>query len=176
MSFKIQKREKDRLSFFSGGEFDEADLDSSSDEEEENVDKKEELSFITKSTLKNSEEKVKLPSAKDVLEKQQNPDFLKHCGKKDIDWDRVVKNEIDKEDEVVITNTHAIPPPQSYEPSTDNIKPTLGETDEQEAKKKRGLEQDEGIRLIGTWSKSPIWKAPFAKSPLAKGPYSLEIN
>ena len=59
--------------------------------------------------------------------KKERPDFLKNKTGNDINWDKLTKDDTVAEEEVDLSNTHAIPPPQSYEPQTDNLKPTLGD-------------------------------------------------
>ena len=127
-----RKPAKDPFAYFnSGKDADIPNVDSESESDEENVivsdtdTTKNPVSYISKSGDSSAENK--LPSAEKALEETVKPKFLEsHKTKGHIDWEKHVKNDTLQEEEVSITNTHAIPPPKTYTPETEPIKPTLG--------------------------------------------------
>ena len=117
--------------------------DSDETDEDENKAVSDAPSFISKPTKCNEEtddSKPSLPSAKTVLENKTKPEFLEKRNVKDIDWDKIVKNDtvIDTDDDSVL-NTNKMPPPKSYDPVTEKIKPTLGETEQNSLKRTQGI-------------------------------------
>ena len=106
------------------------DSDFSTDDEEsydetvKNEDKADEPTFISKSSEKECTN-TSLPAPN--FEKVQKPSFLDDKTKRDIDWDKIVRDNTKTEDIPDITNTNAMPPPKSYEPQTDKLKPTIGD-------------------------------------------------
>ena len=104
------------------------DSDFSTDEsasDEETQEKSNETNgpdYISKSAEKICADALPPPD----FEKVQKPSFLDDKTQKVIDWDKIAKNNT-SEDTVDIKNTNAMPPPKSYEPQTDKLKPTIGD-------------------------------------------------
>ena len=104
------------------------DSDFSTDEsesEEETQEKRNSTNgpnFISKSAEKICSDALPPPN----FEKIQKSSFLDDKNQKVVDWDKIAKNNTNEE-MVDITNTNAMPPPKSYEPQTDKLKPTIGD-------------------------------------------------
>ena len=111
-----RKPAKDPFAYFnSGKDADIPNVDSESESDEENDNDnvsdtdttKNPVSYISKSGDSSAENK--LPSAEKALEETVKPKFLEsHKTKGHIDWEKHVKNDTLQEEEVSITNTHAI--------------------------------------------------------------------
>ena len=106
------------------------DDEESDDETAEKDDQSEEPAFISKTSEKELSE-ASLPSPN--FEKVQKSSFLEDRSKKVVDWDKIVKDDTKTEDIPDISNTNAMPPPKSYDPQTDKLKPTIGDTSNPEA-------------------------------------------
>ena len=135
-----KKSARDPFAYFSaGGDLDVSDLSSDEEEQQEETkgtaDKQKTPSFISKSENRGSETEP-LPKPTDLFEQVSKPIFLKDRTKGDIDWDRIIKDETKPEEEVTadIRNTNSVPPPKSYDPETDALKPTLGGAEVEEDK------------------------------------------
>ncbi len=121
---------KDPFKFFNAADG-LCDSDFSESEEEsdaENRESKNDLvkpNFISKPSENSDNVSQKLPSPK--FESVAKPSFRGN-DKLHVDWDKVVKNIIPEVDDGLDrTNTHCMPPPKTYEPQTDNLKPTIGD-------------------------------------------------
>jgi len=67
-----------------------------------------------------------LPDADKLFTTVKKPSFIdSNSSNDDIDWDKLSKSKVPFNSEVC-KNTHTVPPPQSYEPQSAALKPTLG--------------------------------------------------
>lgn len=72
----------------------------------------------------------KLPDADNLFNAVKKPSFIEsNSSNTDIDWDKLAKSKMPLDSEVC-KNTHAVPPPCSYEPQSAALKPTLGDPHE----------------------------------------------
>ncbi len=124
-----KQKPKDPFAMFSAAvELEGSDLDSEGEdnEAEEASDPSRTLDFISKPCVNdgNAESKKSLPTPK--LDEKVANSFAERKINRDVDWDKIVRD--DTKDQVVDTsNTNAMPPPKSYEPQTENLKPTIGD-------------------------------------------------
>jgi len=96
-----------------------------------------------------------------MFETVTKPSFLEARKKKDVDWDKVTTDK-SQEDRANCSNTHAIPPPESYDSQTPALKPTLGDTAVTKTRHKRhvGDEHEEDDESAGIRSNSFLhWPA-----------------
>ena len=138
-----RRKQPNPFAYFAN-DIDEAEFDSSEEECDENLQSKEKptdpLTYITKSDTEKSEKEEKvLPKADEVLTKAADPIFLKNREAGSVNWDKLIKNDIDEEDEHE-KKSNAMPPPKSYEPVTEKLAPTLGDTGDSKTNTKRSLD------------------------------------
>lgn len=111
-----------------------SDSDFSSDDEDGNSEKQEatnsdEPTFISKPESKGTDASETSLPAPD-FDKVTKCSFVSGEIQKDLDWDKLTKDDTkEKEETSALSNTNAIPPPKTYEPQTDQLKPTLGATE-----------------------------------------------
>lgn len=67
-----------------------------------------------------------LPTAGEMFQTVKKAEFLGSSKTPEIDWDKLVTNKAN-DTETKCEDTHAVPPPNAYEPQTQALKPTLGD-------------------------------------------------
>lgn len=128
----VTRQKRDPFAYFGGlGDVD-GDDDESESEEDERETKGSDLSFISKSEAGENERIGKLPSAEKILETSTKPEFLNKDAKVDIDWEKYAKDDTKEQEEPVNYSSNAIPPPATYDPVSEPLKPTIGDTAESE--------------------------------------------
>jgi hypothetical protein len=83
-----------------------------------------------------------LPSAEKMFKSVTKAGFLDVKNKEDIDWDKMITSKSEELD-VKCSNTHAMPPPKSYESQSPALKPTLGDTTVIKTSRKRHAGNDD---------------------------------
>ncbi|XP_064616152.1 UPF0690 protein C1orf52 homolog [Liolophura sinensis] len=133
----VNRQKRDPFAYFGGlGDVDGED-DDSENEKDEPETKGSDLSFISKSEVGENGRKEKLPSAEKILETSAKPEFLNKDAKVDIDWEKFAKDDTREQEEPINYSSNAIPPPATYDPVTEPLKPTTGDTGESEEKGNR---------------------------------------
>jgi hypothetical protein len=82
--------------------------------------------------------------------------FLDVKNKEDIDWDKIVTSKSEELD-VKCSDTHAMPPPKSYDSQSPALKPTLGDTTVvQTSRKRHAGNEDDSDETVGVYSHASI--------------------
>ena len=124
----MESSKKDKLSRYFA-ELDDSDISDSEEDTAEQTKEPKPEEYIRKSQSKASADNEALPPPEQVFENTKKPEFLKR--KRDINWDEAATNNITEK--VDISNTHAIPPPTSYDILSEHLKPTLGGGDKKDS-------------------------------------------